>query len=98
MKHFKFNTNLTVWVKLHDKGIMHIVDDTNRVMPDRLKTCFKAVKDRANEYGYHQFQMWSFLEQFGAVTGMCRDTHQYYSNDFIFPETSLTETELNKTQ
>ena len=63
----KFNWNQYVYVKLTDKGIAKIVEDTNTILPFQFHTCYREVKDRVNSKGFHEFQFHAFLEHFGST-------------------------------
>lgn len=81
MKYLKFNANCNIKVKLKDKGIEHIVKQTNEIMPFHLHTSFKEYKSKADEYDYYTFQLWSFIDHFGNL-GM--QSCQYFEIDIIF--------------
>ncbi len=77
----RINANLTIWVKLKDLGIEHYVIKYNAIMPFQMHTSFKEYKNRANEFGYHEFQIWDFLDVFGNL-GMRGANH--FHLDFVF--------------
>jgi hypothetical protein len=77
----RINANLTIWVKLKDLGIEHYVIKHNAIMPFQMHTSFKEYKKRANEFGYHEFQIWDFLDIFGNL-GMRGSNH--FHLDFVF--------------
>jgi hypothetical protein len=81
MKHVKFNVNHSVKVKLKDKGIEHIVKMHNELMPFKFHTSFKEYKNKADEFGYHTLQLWSFIDHFGNL-GM--QAWQYFDTNIIF--------------
>jgi hypothetical protein len=68
MNYLKFNANLNVKVRLTDKGIIHIVKHYNELMPLKHHTSFNEYKSKADEFGYHTFQLWRFIDIFGNLS------------------------------
>lgn len=81
MKHIKFNANHNIKVRLKDKGIEHIVKQHNELMPFKYHTSFKEYKSKADEFGYHSFQLWCFLDHFGNLGMRSCD---YFDIDIVF--------------
>lgn len=81
MKHIKFNANSTIKVRLTDKGIEHVVRKHNKLLPFKLHTSFKEYRSKADDFGYHSFQLWHFLDDFGSL-GL-RSCH-YFDINIIF--------------
>ncbi len=68
-----FNLNHNIKVKLKDAGIEHYVRKYNSVMPFHLHISFNEYKSKANNEGYHNFQLWNFLDDFGALGRLLED-------------------------
>lgn len=80
-----FNINETIKVKLTDKGYQLLSDNHNRFVgkiPNFNILTLEDFKERADNKGYTKFQMWTFIEEFGAVTRMGMDEH-YHMNIVI---------------
>lgn len=81
MKHVKFNANHNIKVRLKNKGIEHIVNQYNKLMPFEHHTSFKEIQKQGDEYGYHSFQLWDFLDTFGNLGMRSCD---YFDIDIVF--------------
>lgn len=91
-KKVSINANLEIWVKLKDLGIEHYVRNHNRIMPFQMQISFKDYKSRANEFGYHKFQIWTFLSEFGNLD---MSSANYFHLDFVFNKTDFKEFNLD---
>jgi hypothetical protein len=84
----KANVNGRIKVKLTPLGVEHWKRDANRYLSGRLKH-LKLTDDKIRETidadGYHCFQIWEFMEIFGAKSGMCMPT--LYDNDILIETT-----------
>lgn len=81
-----FNLNEYISVKLTDLGYQRLADLHNDVMnligkKDDFRTS-QHYKDEADSEGYTKFQAWSFMANFGGVTGLAMP--QYYHLDILF--------------
>lgn len=88
MDKIKINANQKIWVKLKEEGIEHYVNQHNQLMPFKLHTSFREYKNKANEFGYHEFQIWDFMDSFGGVG--IRASSLFYL-DFVFDKKDLKE-------
>ena len=61
------NLNDNVKVRIHDKGIEHIVKQNNDLLPARLHISFKEKKAELDEDGYLTMQMHSLMDLFGGL-------------------------------
>jgi len=84
----KINANLSVWVKLKDEGIEYYVKNHNSTMPFKFHISFNEYKKQANEYGYHYFQIWSFLDSFG---GLGMRSCDYFDMELVFNKEDFEE-------
>lgn len=87
-----FNMNQSVRVKLKDLGYELLVKKHNKylgVIPTWEKRTVEDYKKMADKDGYTSFQLWNFMEEFGAFTGMCKP--QYYDNRIIFNAADFEE-------
>jgi hypothetical protein len=89
-EYMTFNLNEQVLVKLKDAGIERMVNDHNTFVIEYNNVCRKKILDettieeykkKANAEGYYTFQMWAFMESFGAVTGI--GTNIYYETNIL---------------
>jgi hypothetical protein len=81
-----FNLNEYISVKLTDLGYQRLADLHNDLMnrlnrKDDFRT-FQYYKDKADLDGYTKFQAWSFMADFGVVTGLTMPQH--YHLDILF--------------
>lgn len=83
---FHFNVNEKVFVKLTEKGIEKYVKDHNSIMPFQMQLSYREFESRKNEQGYHEFQLWSFIDAFGDL-GM--QGWQYYETTIAFRQQDL---------
>ena len=64
----KFNLNDNVKVRLTEKGIHKIVENTNQdYMPIEFHTCYKIEKQKLNANNEKVMQMHDFMDQFGGL-------------------------------
>lgn len=82
----KFNINYPVFVKLTDRGITHYVTECNKIMPFEMQISFREFKNRADKNGFHEFQLWSFIDNFGGAGMRVCD---YCSTEVLFKECDL---------
>ena len=91
MKYLKFNVNHIIMVRLKEKGIEHIVNKHNEIMPLKYQTSFSEIRRKANEFGYHSFQLWDFIDIFGNLgMGSC----DYFDTDIVFNSKDLNPFEF----
>jgi hypothetical protein len=90
-KYLKFNANLNVRVRLKEKGIEHYVKNHNEIMPFKYHTSFSEYESKKDKFGYHNFQLWSFIDNFGNL-GM--RSCQYFDINLIFELKDFEEVEL----
>lgn len=95
MKHVQFNCNQKVKVRLHDKGIEHFVKQHNEIMPFKYHTSFKEYKNKADKFGYHEFQLWEFIDNFG---GLGMRSHSYFDINIVFEFKDLEAFEFTTTK
>lgn len=87
---WKFNINNSVRVKLKEKGYQRLADLHNKYL-GQIKNWERRsadyYKQKADKEGYTKFQMWTFMEYFGAVTfiGM----NEYYGATIVIDADSL---------
>ena len=82
----QFNVNEKVFVKLTEKGIEKYVKDHNAIMPFQMQLSYREFENRKNSDGYHEFQLWSFIDAFGDL-GM--QGWQYYETTIAFRQQDL---------
>jgi len=70
MRVVQTNVNQHIMVKLTPKGIEHWMEDVNSNLPTHLKLTPDIVKNKMDDKGFHTFQIWEFMEIFGAKSGM----------------------------
>jgi len=88
----KFNINNYVFVKLTDSGFIRLAELHNKyvgVIPNFKKKDAEYYKQQVDIEGYTKFQLWSFIADFGEVTGM--GFKQTYCSDILFKKTNLEE-------
>lgn len=81
-----FNLNDYIFVKLTDLGYQRLADLHNDLMikldkDDDFKDA-QYYKNKADSDGYTKFQAWSFMSDFGSVSGLTMP--QYYHLDILF--------------
>lgn len=81
MKHITFNCNDKVKVILTNIGIEYYVQQHNRILDTKHHTSIEKFKNMADEFGYHEFQLWDFMDIFGCL-GM--KLNNYVDINFIF--------------
>jgi len=87
-----FNANHNIKVRLKDKGIEHIVKKHNEILPFKQHTSFNEYKKKADEFGYHEFQLWDFLDLFG---GLGWGSSSYFDINIILESNNLKPFEFN---
>lgn len=88
-----FNVNEKVFVKLTEKGIEKYVKEHNAIMPLQLQISFKEFENKKNKDGYHEFQLWSFMDNFGNL-GI--SAWKYYDTTIAFRQKDFkSEDNLN---
>lgn len=81
MKEFKFNHNQWVKVRLTDEAIKWHVNNKNNFWENAIKrggspnlvdyiTTESEYKKKADSEGYHRFQFWDFVQEFGWLFGV----------------------------
>ena len=62
------NLNQDIQVKLNDKGYNVWLKDTNHYLPPSYnKATLEQLKTKADKDGYVTFQLWEFMQIFGAT-------------------------------
>jgi hypothetical protein len=64
---FVFNLNNSILVKLKEDGFQHWLEDSNRYLAEPHKTTIRELKNKCDEDGYIEFQMWEFMRIFGST-------------------------------
>ena len=82
--HWAFNLNHNVRVKLTELGYQRLADLHNSYIgqiPKWEERKSEDYRSQADEDGYTRFQMWSFMDKFGDVTGLCKPS--YYDLEIL---------------
>lgn len=84
-----FNLNDEVFVKLTQKGIEKYVDKHNSIVPSSInKLTYSEFENRKDNHGYHEFQMWDFIDVFG---GLGMDLPEYLLILVAFKKSDILE-------
>lgn len=79
---------MRVWVKLYDAGL-----ETCRKFYtfSNYSPTIDDIKSRADIYGYHEFQMWEFMQIFGEKMGMGNNPEFHFNILFSPPDFETVE-------
>lgn len=80
----KFNVNDHIKVKLTEAGLRCWIENENRYIKQlrETETTLEELKSRSDENGYHEFQLWCFMEIFGEK--MSNGMENLFENDVLF--------------
>ncbi len=73
-----FNMNEYIRVRLTDLGYQRLADMHNEYLAKVKNWEYRNAdyyKEKADKDGYTSFQMWSFMSDFGDVTGLLKPQH-----------------------
>jgi len=98
MSDLTYNLNFTIKVKLKDTGYHLLADEHNEyssVIKNWEKRDKEYYKNKADEDGYTEVQLWSFMKTFGATTGM--GFEQKFDTNILIKSSDLQKSELKST-
>jgi hypothetical protein len=67
-----------VYVKLTEKGILHIVEQHNKIMPKIYHISYNEYKCKADKNGFYKFQIWDLIDKFG---GLSMNLYEYFKTE-----------------
>lgn len=87
MSRLRFNANNYVYVRLTELGLQRLRDRAADLRARLPQINSPYVEPTPDERGFYAFQLWAFMETFGAVAGLGH--RQYFEMDVEFDKAYL---------